>query len=1107
MSALGRFAGPDYPRRIMHVPATVTSVSRPMTRPRLMRRLAGTWKAAVLSAPAGYGKTTLAGQYASRRPVVVCRLHPEDREPAHLLGSLLAAAARLHPPVCPRTERLFVSRRDMEKDGGLLTASFLDELIPPRGKRLVILEDLHSLAGAGESLQWLSRIVDESGPRVRFLLTCRGECPIPLARLDLQGGTVVIRAEELEFTTDEEGRLLRDSFRLRLTATERTAFREAIGGWAAGLTLAAQRMRRTGRTPEVDPSAADELRLGRLLSFLAEEVFSPLPERLRRGLCRVAWLEELDPATVNALLGAREGGYLLREIAQRDLFVQTLPGSASAPRFHRLFRDFLRERWQSDLSERERRLLLVQLAGHWTKRGEASRAVRVLVTAGAVAEATRLFDRKASSDHSPDLSLLPVAVELLHRAGSDPAAASPWVEVHAAMQLRNEGKSEEALLLWRSAQDRFAAQGEFPAVARTFRMEGVTAVMTGRHLDSIRRAQELLRRIPAGEAASRGLIASEVGSLWLQAGETGQSRRALAEAEQLLRNVRLPVELSEVALRRAAIAYVEGRWGEYLQVAQRGLAALRRAGLYTRLQSLLNNMASACVYLGEEDRAVPYLDEADSLRTLSGLPTNQAHLGTTRARALSDQGRFTEAQEVFREVRGLLADYPDPMASLALDVWEGVLERRRGRLADAEKHLANAVAGYSRIDSPPWLAFSRMELALVHGLRKKPEQALPELTSAARMTKHLGDRKEFACNRLYAARVLLGTGGNFRPPLLQSLRILTSEGHLVLMRKEADVAVPLLRAWRESGAEGTMLQRAVAALPEPLRRKVLADTFARPARAAARRDPVVAAPRVEVRLLGRFEVRIGSRLVQFGRRASEALVALLAIRRTASVSREMLAEALWPGAPFEASRNRFDVTLSAARRALEPEAGARGPFRVLITEAGFCRLGRSEEVFTDADDFERRARACEPILDRLSRRSWSGRPVFTPAEARKFREQVAAAVEVYGGDLLPGFLYASWTESERERLRERHYRLLLALGTLALILGRNEEAGAVARRALQDDPFREEAERLLLQAMLAAGERAAALESFRVFRRRMERELGLVPSPETVALVAEGSSP
>jgi len=135
--------------------------SASLVRPRLLRLLAGSWKAAVLSAPAGYGKSTLAAQFAGRfgaRPgpaprVLGCRLHAEDRDPAHLLGTLLAGGCALRPPIGARTRRLFVSRRDMERDGRLLTASFLSELVPARGERLVVLDDVHVLADGRTAAQ------------------------------------------------------------------------------------------------------------------------------------------------------------------------------------------------------------------------------------------------------------------------------------------------------------------------------------------------------------------------------------------------------------------------------------------------------------------------------------------------------------------------------------------------------------------------------------------------------------------------------------------------------------------------------------------------------------------------------------------------------------------------------------------------------------------------------------------------------------------------------------------------------------------------------------------------------------------------------------------
>src|SRR5206468_8754122 len=126
---------------------------------------------------------------------------------------------------------LFRSRRDMERDGRLLTASFLSELAPARGERLVVLDDVHVLAEARPAAQWLGNLLEESGPAVRFLLTCRGECPVPLARVELERGIVRLGAPDLLFTGEEEDRLLRTRFRLQLGSRDRAALREAVRGW------------------------------------------------------------------------------------------------------------------------------------------------------------------------------------------------------------------------------------------------------------------------------------------------------------------------------------------------------------------------------------------------------------------------------------------------------------------------------------------------------------------------------------------------------------------------------------------------------------------------------------------------------------------------------------------------------------------------------------------------------------------------------------------------------------------------------------------------------------------------------------------------------------
>ncbi len=1067
-----------------------------MPRPRLLRHLAGGWKVAVLTAPAGYGKTTLAMQWAGRRPVLWCRLGPEDRDPAHLLGSLLAAGERMRPPLPGRARRLFESRRDWERDGGLLTAGFLRELPPARGERVVVLDDLHLLAEARTALQWLRRVIEESGPRVRFLATCRGECPLPLARFELLGGAVTLGAEELAFTVAEQTALLRRRCGLRVSPRGASALLAGAGGWAAGVVLVARHLERTGRAPRAAaPGGDDATRMARALAFIAEEVLAPLPEGLQRSLAGAALLEELDPAALRALLGGRAAGHLQGEVARRDLFAHTPPGAAF-PRFHPIFRSALEA--SGRLGPEERRRALVRLAEHWEARGETARAVRALAGAGETARAVALFDAaagqraKAHRGARPQ-PLGPVALELVGAAGAEERARlSPAVLFHAAQQARDARRHDQALELARASQEGFLRRRAAESAAHAYRLEGQTAIQCGRLRDAAARGEALLARLPGKARAARGLVALQLGYLELFLGEPRRSRAILERGARWLAGAGPAVERAELALARATVEYTEGRWDVYLRDARRVLPVYRRAGYLGRVETTLINMAEACTYRGEEEQALAHFDEARAARAAAGESTPNPHDAIYRARAHSEMGALAEAARGFREAREVLGRYGHPMQALELDVWEGICQRRRGRLAAADVGLTRALEEAVRIGTPSWVALARMERALVRGLAGRTAEALRELATAARATRRLGDRKELARNTLFEARVRQAAGGAYAAPLARALTALVRQDYLVLLRKEADVARPLLDAAVLERITGPWLVRALGALPEPLRRQNAAP----PRRLPARR----AVPAVHVRLLGGLAVEVEGRPAAFSRRAAAALVACLALRRGAAVRRESLAETLWPDAPPAGSRNRLDVALNAARQALEPGAGARGPFRVLASEGGLCRL---VGVAVDVEEFERAARACEPLLERHARARWTRDAAPARAEGRRALARIEEALGRYGGLLLPEWPDAAWAEGERERLRAWRLRLLLGRGTAALALGDAGRALESAQLAVAEDSLDEEGHRLQLRALAARGEQAQALRAHRAFAERLERELDAEPSPETAALARE----
>ncbi|WP_026819446.1 AfsR/SARP family transcriptional regulator [Arthrobacter castelli] len=218
---------------------------------------------------------------------------------------------------------------------------------------------------------------------------------------------------------------------------------------------------------------------------------------------------------------------------------------------------------------------------------------------------------------------------------------------------------------------------------------------------------------------------------------------------------------------------------------------------------------------------------------------------------------------------------------------------------------------------------------------------------------------------------------------------------------------------------------------------------------------------LHIRLLGGFSVNVGDRFIDEGqwrlRRAAQ-LVKMLALAPRHQLSREMVIEAMWPGA--EPGQGMINVRKTAfhARRVLGMQDG-------IMLDDGMVKLAPGHTVGTDVD-------------------------AFTTAAHQALIEDSAEgcrdAAALYGGDLLPSDLYAQWCAAERDHLRSL-FRDVLA-------------GGQMWGRLVRDEPTHELAHREILRAQLAAGDRAAAIRQFEQLRTSLREELGVSPEPETVAL-------
>ncbi len=240
-------------------------------------------------------------------------------------------------------------------------------------------------------------------------------------------------------------------------------------------------------------------------------------------------------------------------------------------------------------------------------------------------------------------------------------------------------------------------------------------------------------------------------------------------------------------------------------------------------------------------------------------------------------------------------------------------------------------------------------------------------------------------------------------------------------------------------------------------------------------------------LLGGFRVAVGPREVdpaQWRLRKARSLIKLLALAPGRRLHREQLLEILWPDLEPEPASNNLRKVLHVARRALMSAAAAPlTPYLQLKDEV--LSLAPDGGLWVDAEAFERAV-----------------------AEARRRRdlETYRAALDLYGGDLLPEDRYEDWTISRREAMRAEYLSLLADLAALHERAGALTQSSEILQTLLSHDPGREEAQRSLMRLYALTGRRQQALRQYQMLREAAGREFDAEPDAQSQRLYQEIAS-
>jgi len=1031
-------------------------------RPRLIKKVQGILdhKLLLISAPPGYGKTTLAAQFASQSPFPVLWHTVEERE--RDLPNLYNRTVALVRQIIPAAASLPDAQNHSPNELAALIADAVSENL--RDDILYVFDDLHHLAGTYAAETWLRTLVTMMPGNCHLILISRILPDLPLAEMIARREVIAIGQEDLRFTLEETYTL---AARAQETAESPRPIEEIqklfthLEGWPAGTVFALyplpedlERLMLSGkRGPEA------------LFDLLATSMLRAQPVRLRDFLLASSTLTHLTPELCAEALGLSGSVELFAEFQIRNLFLSRTP---SGLQYHALFRSFLQRQLKGQSPEKFRSLHVK--AAHWFERhAQPDEAFEHYLTAGLAVRAAAIAERVAQSYFSQGKfeTLLAWNAALL-RAG----AQAPRLSYICAVIYTDRYEYETAETELSKAQRIFAERGDDAGGADVRQQRAVLDLQRGSYQAAVEEAQALLT-LDADPHNLRGRALKVLGMAKLRLGEIEQALEHLQQAVPLHRLDGDAYTLANV-LQDLGLAYWQtGRVGDARACLQEVVALRRSLGSPEALALALNNLGNLYHSSGNYKQAQATFREG--LNAIAKVPHGRAelYLLLSQGDLSRDLGSFDEALGLYRRVLELLGSHEPVLQCLAL-LSLATLRRWQGQpgeaIAIAEETLELAEhhsLAYETVAAQIalWAARARLDEAheagvhlelLLQNLRQLDR--LLDLTQAYGICATVAVERERPSDADYYLRRALEvaeTTGSPQPLVSEIFHTPKLQQFISARNHTYGPLAAEVKRLRE------MARQSDRPRTGPLN-PLIPNTYS-----------------LRVYTLGPERIeRDGEPIASSEWRTVTAQELFFYLLFAGPHTREQISVVFWPESSTKRVRASFHTTLFRARKALGENT--------IKHDDGLYFVNPEVAVWCDAKDLEAAA---------------SQARLLPPRDART-EDLWRRATELYRGEFLLS-IDSDWVMEYRDGFHEDYLDALIGLGGCARARSDYREAVHAYRRALNVDPYREDIHRAIMLCYAALGQKQLISAQYDEIRGLLWAELGIEPSDETQRLADE----
>ena len=791
------------------------AVLRPRLIERLNEGLSAGRKLTLISASAGFGKTTLVSEWVAdcergepKVRVAWLSLDEGDNDLTRFLTYLVAALQTIAASIGAGVLAALQSPQPPPAET-LLTA-LINELAALPESFVLVLDDYHVIDAEPIDSMPCAFLLEHLPPRMHLVIATREDPPLPLARLRARGQLTELRAAELRFTPSEAAEFLNHTMGLGLSADDVTALEARTEGWIAGLQLAALALQGPlSLQGRADTASFIESFTGThhfMMDYLLEEVLQQQTAEVQAFLLGTSLLDRLCGPLCEAVLltpaASGSGQTLLESLERANLFIVPLDNDRQWYRYHRLFADLLRQRLQqstADVADYHLR------ASHWYQaNGYPAEAFQHAVAARDFERAAELAEQAWPS--MEDTFQTPAWLGWIKQLPADVMRVRPVLCTQAGWAFSDAGEPETSERHLQNAEralagaaDRAEFRPEFRPLPGSIALaRAYNAQVQGHVADTVKYAELAQQLIPEDDVYRRAQAVIMLEFTHWANGDLEAARRALDGWMNAMRQIGNVVFVIATAFGVADILVAQGRLREALRTYEGSLQWAAEAGPEAQAITAHHHLGLALLYreLGNAEDFAQHWQKAEALGQRTTLADWPHRWHVAQARVKESEEDFDAALDLLDEAQRVYVKNPVPDLR-PVEALKAQVYLRQGHLSKAQA-WARARGLTVRDDLSYLREFEHLTLArilMAAGPSQQASELLERLRQAAEAQDRMGSVLEILLTQALAHRAQGDATAAFAA-LERGLTLAEPEGYVRTFVDEGEVMRLLIADFR-----------------------------------------------------------------------------------------------------------------------------------------------------------------------------------------------------------------------------------------------------------------------------------------------------------------------